>query len=140
MALFAGLPAVFALPLTDRQEARTVQATAQMLESGDYVAINFQDRTRAGEPVGVHWLQAASVSLLSRVEAREVFAYRLPSQLAAMLLAAACAWGAGLFFAPRVAAASSNSFGTAATKPRSIQTANGSEKPRYVRIRLGRVL
>ena len=64
MALFAGLPAVFALPLTDRQEARTVQATAQMLESGDYVAINFQDRTRAGEPVGVHWLQAASVSLL----------------------------------------------------------------------------
>lgn len=42
--------------------------------------------------------------------------------------------------APSMAAASSSSLGTAATKPRSIQTANGSEKPRYVRIRLGRVL
>ena len=42
--------------------------------------------------------------------------------------------------APSMAAASSSSLGTAATKPRSIQTANGSEKPRYVRIRLGSVL
>ena len=105
VALFAALPAVFALPLTDRQEARTVQATAQMLESGDFVAINFQDRTRIGEPVGIHWLQAASVALTSKVEAREVFAYRLPSLLAAMLLAGATAWGAAVFFSSQRAVA-----------------------------------
>ncbi len=99
-ALIAGLPGVFFMPPLDRDESRFAQATAQMLESGDFVVIRFQDEPRFKKPVGIHWLQAASVSLTSAAEDREIWAYRLPSLLGAMLAAAACAWGAAAFFGP----------------------------------------
>src|SRR3569833_4744984 len=71
-----------------------------MLETRDFVVIRYQDEPRFKKPVGIHWLQAASVSLLSSPEAREIWAYRIPSLLGAMLAAAACAWGASAFFGP----------------------------------------
>lgn len=81
---FAG---VFTLPPLDRDEARFAQATVQMLESGDFIAIRFQDDERNKKPAGIHWLQAASVSLFSAPEARAIWAYRLPSVLGAVLAA-----------------------------------------------------
>ena len=101
IAMIAGLPGVFALPPLDRDESRFAQATAQMLETRDFVKINYQDQPRDKKPVGIHWLQSASVSLFSGVEARQIWAYRIPSLLGAMLAAAACAWGAAAFFGPR---------------------------------------
>jgi 4-amino-4-deoxy-L-arabinose transferase-like glycosyltransferase len=98
IALLAGLPGVFAMPPLDRDESRFAQATAQMLETGDFVVIQFQDQPRFKKPVGIHWMQAGSVALVSQVEDREIWAYRLPSLLGAMLAAAACAWGAAVFF------------------------------------------
>ncbi|MDP3489043.1 MAG: glycosyltransferase family 39 protein [Phenylobacterium sp.] len=98
LALIAGLPGVFAMPPLDRDESRFAQATAQMLETGDYVVIRYQDEPRFKKPVGIHWLQALSVSTVSAVEDREIWAYRLPSLLGAMLAAGACAWGATAFF------------------------------------------
>ena len=100
LALIAGLPGVFAMPPLDRDESRFAQATAQMLETGDFVVIRYQDEPRFKKPVGIHWLQAASVSAVSAVEDRQIWAYRLPSLLGAMLAAAACAWGASAFFGP----------------------------------------
>jgi len=104
VAFLAGLPGLLAMPVLDRDEARFAQATAQMLESDDYVVIRFQDGPRFKKPVGIHWLQAASVSGLSSPEARQIWAYRIPSLLGAMLAAAACAWGAGAFLGGRAAA------------------------------------
>lgn len=101
VALIAGLPGLFAMPPLDRDESRFAQATAQMLETGDYVVIKFQDQPRFKKPVGIHWLQAASVKLLSDAEDRRIWAYRIPSLLGAMLAAAACAWGAAALFDPR---------------------------------------
>jgi 4-amino-4-deoxy-L-arabinose transferase-like glycosyltransferase len=98
IAFLAGLPGLLAAPPLDRDESRFAQATAQMLESRDFVVIRFQDQPRFKKPVGIHWLQAASVGLLSDPEAREIWAYRIPSLLGAMLAAAACAWGAAAFF------------------------------------------
>jgi len=98
VALIAGLPGLFALPALDRDESRFAQASAQMLESRDYVAINFQDEPRDKKPVGIYWLQALSVAALSAPEARQIWAYRIPSLLGAMIAAAACAWGAAAFF------------------------------------------
>jgi 4-amino-4-deoxy-L-arabinose transferase-like glycosyltransferase len=103
VALIAGLPGVFAMPPLDRDESRFAQATAQMLETGDFVNIEFQEEPRHKKPVGIHWLQAASVGVLSSAEAREIWAYRIPSLLAAALAAAACAWGAAAFFGARAA-------------------------------------
>jgi 4-amino-4-deoxy-L-arabinose transferase-like glycosyltransferase len=101
IAFLAGLPGIFAMPPLDRDESRFAQATAQMLETGDLTSINFQDAPRAKKPIGIHWLQAASVSLFSAVEDRQIWAWRLPSLLGAMLAAAACAWGATAAFGPR---------------------------------------
>jgi 4-amino-4-deoxy-L-arabinose transferase-like glycosyltransferase len=98
LALLAGLPGLLAIPPLDRDESRFAQATAQMLEQDDYVVIRFQDQPRFKKPVGIHWLQAASVAAFSDPEARQIWAYRLPSLLGAMLAAAACAWGAAAFF------------------------------------------
>ncbi|WP_354071605.1 glycosyltransferase family 39 protein [Caulobacter sp. 1776] len=101
VALIAGLPGLFAMPPLDRDESRFAQATSQMLETGDYVVIKFQDQPRFKKPVGIHWLQAASVKLFSDAEDRRIWAYRIPSLLGAMLAAAACAWGAAALFDPR---------------------------------------
>jgi 4-amino-4-deoxy-L-arabinose transferase-like glycosyltransferase len=98
IAFLAGLPGMLAVPPLDRDESRFAQATAQMLESRDFVVIRYQDEPRFKKPVGIHWLQAASVSIFSSPEAREIWAYRIPSLLGAMLAAAACAWAAAGFF------------------------------------------
>jgi 4-amino-4-deoxy-L-arabinose transferase-like glycosyltransferase len=81
MALF--LPGLTSLPVTDRDEARFAQATRQMLETGDYVNIRFQDQARQKKPVGIHWLQAASVRLAAGGNGEEIWAYRLPSAVGA---------------------------------------------------------
>lgn len=101
VALIAGLPGLFAMPPLDRDESRFAQATAQMIETGDYVVIRFQDQPRFKKPVGIHWMQALSVKALSDAEERRIWAYRIPSLLGAMLAAAACAWGAAALFDPR---------------------------------------
>jgi len=101
IALIAGLPGLISMPPLDRDESRFTQATTQMLEQDDYVVIRYQDQPRFKKPVGIYWLQSASVSLLSSPEARQIWAYRIPSLLGAMLAAAACAWGAAAFFGDR---------------------------------------
>lgn len=73
------------LPVIDRDEARYAQATVQMLETGDYVNIKFQDRARNKKPAGAYWLQAASVKVFSDAKNRDIWAHRIPSVLAAIL-------------------------------------------------------
>ena len=79
VALLACLPGLFTLPPMDRDESRFAEASAQMLESGDFTDITFQDEPRYKKPIGIYWLQAASVKVLSSVERRDIWAYRLPS-------------------------------------------------------------
>jgi 4-amino-4-deoxy-L-arabinose transferase-like glycosyltransferase len=98
VALLAGLPSMLLLPPLDRDESRYAQATSQMLESGDYVDIRFQDDPRWKKPVGIYWMQAVAVGLTSDVADREIAPYRIPSLLGAMLAAWAAAWlGSALF-------------------------------------------
>lgn len=93
-AFSVAVAGVFTMPPLDRDESRFAQATVQMLETGDFIAIRFQEDERNKKPAGIHWLQAASVSLFSSVEAREIWAYRLPS-LAGAVLAALFTYAAG---------------------------------------------
>ncbi|HTH15934.1 MAG TPA: glycosyltransferase family 39 protein [Magnetospirillum sp.] len=81
LALF--LPGLAAMPPMDRDESRFIQATRQMLESGDYIRIQFQQEMRAKKPAGTYWLQAAAVKALSHPLSTQVWPYRLPSALAA---------------------------------------------------------
>jgi 4-amino-4-deoxy-L-arabinose transferase-like glycosyltransferase len=77
------LPGIAALPPIDRDEARFAQATRQMLESGDFLRIRFQDEARNKKPAGIYWLQAVSVSALSSAASPAIWPYRLPSLLGA---------------------------------------------------------
>ncbi len=87
VAALMGLAGLFTLPPLDRDEARFAQASAQMLESGDFIVIRFQDEERNKKPAGAYWLQAASVAAFSNPEARAIWAYRLPSLIGAVLAA-----------------------------------------------------
>src|SRR3979409_998962 len=82
------LPGFFNIPPIDRDEARFAQATKQMVETGDFVDIRFQDEVRYKKPVGVYWLQAAAVETasalgLQRAQVR-VWLYRVPSLIGAI--------------------------------------------------------
>lgn len=86
-SLVTAIAGVFTMPPLDRDEARFAQASAQMIETGDYVTIRFQEEERNKKPAGIHWLQAASVETFSSVNAREIWAYRLPSVAGAVMAA-----------------------------------------------------
>ncbi len=105
LALMTGLCGVFAVPPLDRDEARYAQATTQMLETGDFVAIRFQDAPRHKKPVGVHWLQAGSVAAFAGAEARAIWAYRLPSVLCFVIAVFATYWTGRRLLGPEQASA-----------------------------------
>lgn len=82
------LPGFFNIPPIDRDEARFAQATKQMVETGDFVDIRFQDEVRYKKPVGIYWLQAAAVETASavglpRAQVR-IWLYRIPSLIGAI--------------------------------------------------------
>ena len=87
VSLLAFLPGFFQIPPVDRDEARFAQATKQMLESGDYIDIRFQDESRYKKPVGIYWLQAAVVRTAEAFgvpQARtRIGLYRIPSLIGA---------------------------------------------------------
>lgn len=72
------------MPVIDRDEAHFAQATKQMLQSGHFFQIRFQERTRFQKPPGINWLQAASVKLVGDAENASIWAYRIPSVLGAL--------------------------------------------------------
>jgi len=104
VSLLAFLPGFFQIPPTDRDEARFAQATKQMVETGDYIDIRFQDEVRYKKPVGIYWLQAAFVragEALGIPHARtKIWLYRMPSLLGAIGAVLLTYWTA-LAFVPR---------------------------------------
>ena len=91
LCLLLYLPGMAVLPPFDRDEARFAQASKQMLETGDYIALRFQDEARNKKPVGIYWLQAAAANALTQPPWNEIWVYRLPSLLCA-ILAVLLAW------------------------------------------------
>src|SRR5258708_34721743 len=60
LSLILFLPGFFQIPPIDRDEAYFAQATKQMIGTGDYVDIRYQDAVRYRKPVGIYWLRAAA--------------------------------------------------------------------------------
>jgi len=79
------IPGLFTLPIVDRDSPHFAQATKQMLETGNYWQIKFQQKARHLKPPGIYWLQAASVKVFSNVKAYRVWPYRIPSVLGGLL-------------------------------------------------------
>ena len=78
------LPGLGPLPAGDRDESRFMQASRQMIETGDFVRIRYMHEARNKKPAGIHWLQAATVKALSTPESTARWPYRLPSALGAL--------------------------------------------------------
>jgi 4-amino-4-deoxy-L-arabinose transferase-like glycosyltransferase len=102
------LPGFFTIPAIDRDEARFAQATKQMVETGDFVDIRFQDEVRYKKPVGIYWLQSAVVETASklglpRAELR-IWLYRVPSLIGAIGAVLLTYWTALAFVTRRGAA------------------------------------
>lgn len=103
ITLAAAIAGVFRLPALDRDESRFAQASAQMLESGDFITIRYQDEGRNKKPAGIYWLQAASTAAFSSPQAREIWSYRLPSLIGAMLAAMLTFWAGHVLIGRRAA-------------------------------------
>jgi 4-amino-4-deoxy-L-arabinose transferase-like glycosyltransferase len=105
--LLAFLPGFFQIPPVDRDEARFAQATKQMVESGDYVDIRFQDEVRYKKPVGIYWMQAVAVKAGEALGVPKahttIWLYRLPSLLGATGAVLLTYWAALAFVARRTA-------------------------------------
>ena len=98
VCLLGFLPGIFQIPPVDRDEAYFAQATKQMIETGDYVDIRYQDDVRYRKPVGIYWLQAAVVNTASALglanAGTTIWLYRMPSlfgAIGAVLLTYWCA-------------------------------------------------
>src|SRR6202795_2499424 len=98
------LPGFFNIPPIDRDEARFAQATKQMVETGDFVDIRFQDDVRYKKPVGIYWLQSAAVETATALglpgAALRIWVYRIPSLVGAIGAVLLTYW-AGLAFVTR---------------------------------------
>ena len=104
-SLLTFLPGFFQIPPVDRDEAYFAQATKQMIETGDYVDIRYQDDVRYRKPVGIYWLQAAVVNTASALgvpDARKkIWLYRVPSLIGAIGAVLATYWCALAFVSRR---------------------------------------
>ena len=88
LCLLLWAPGFFTLPPGDRDESRFVQATKQMLETGDYVRIMNGTEARNRKPIGIHWLQApfaAAAHAAGLAQSNPVWPYRIPSALGAWI-------------------------------------------------------
>ena len=102
MAFAILAPGISSLPPVDRDEPRYETATTQMLASGNFVDIRYQNQPRYLQPAGVYWLQAIPTALFSSPDHRQVWTYRLPSLLGAVMASLVTAWAASLMFGRRI--------------------------------------
>ncbi|MEQ1753906.1 MAG: glycosyltransferase family 39 protein [Micropepsaceae bacterium] len=85
LCLLMYLPGIATIPPLDRDESRFTQATKQMIETGDFIEIRFQEEPRNKKPVGIHWMQSITAGWLSGEPHNSIWAYRLPSLIAGIL-------------------------------------------------------
>jgi 4-amino-4-deoxy-L-arabinose transferase-like glycosyltransferase len=106
-SLICFLPGINSLSPTNRDESRYAQATKQMFESGDFIDIRYQDVARYRKPIGIYWLQAASVAAAEKLgfqNARmRIIFYRIPSLIAAVSSVLLTYWVALVFVRRRYA-------------------------------------
>jgi 4-amino-4-deoxy-L-arabinose transferase-like glycosyltransferase len=105
IAAMSGFFGVVRFPPTDIDESRFMQATRQMVETGDYIRIRLQDAERNRKPIGIHWLQAGVVQAALPITQRlnTAWPYRLPSVLGLVLAALAALWGGSALLGQRTA-------------------------------------
>jgi 4-amino-4-deoxy-L-arabinose transferase-like glycosyltransferase len=85
ISLVLFVPGITSLPVVDRDEAHFSQATRQMVQTGEYFQIRFQEKTRFQKPPGINWLQAGVVNTFTDGDASKIWPYRIPSVIGGIL-------------------------------------------------------
>ena len=86
LALICFFSTLNMVPPLDRDESRYIQATVQMLETKDFVNINFLESPRLKKPPGIYWLQAISAVGIKNIfflDSAPIWAFRIPSAIGA---------------------------------------------------------
>ena len=86
LALICFFSTLNMVPPLDRDESRYIQATIQMLETKDFVNINFLESPRLKKPPGIYWLQAISAVGIKNIfflDSVPIWAFRIPSAIGA---------------------------------------------------------
>ncbi len=106
-SLVCFLQGISALPPTNRDESRNAQITKQMFESGDFIDIRYQEAAHYRKPIGIYWLQAASVLTAEAIGFKgaryNILSYRIPSLIAAVVSVLLTYWTALTFMRRRYA-------------------------------------
>ncbi|MCH2145993.1 MAG: glycosyltransferase family 39 protein [Phycisphaerales bacterium] len=89
LAALVLLPGISSIPVIDRDEARFVQASRQMLDSGTlegWTVPMVGERYRLNKPPLIYWLQAGVAGVATGFESEDasIWMYRFPSFLAAL--------------------------------------------------------
>lgn len=104
-SLILFLPGFFQIPPIDRDEAYFAQASKQMIETGDYIDIRYQNHVRYRKPIGIYWLQTAAVKTASALgfpnALTTIWLYRVPSLIGAVGAVLATYWCALAFVSRR---------------------------------------
>ncbi|WP_208989512.1 glycosyltransferase family 39 protein [Pseudovibrio sp. POLY-S9] len=92
------LPGLTSVPPLDRDEPRFAQASKQMMETGNYVSIHYQELARNKKPIGIYWAQVGAAKLLGYGEHAPIWVYRLPSVIGAIAAVLLTYWTGRAFF------------------------------------------
>ncbi|KZL18428.1 glycosyltransferase family 39 protein [Pseudovibrio sp. Ad37] len=92
------LPGLMSVPPLDRDEPRFAQASKQMMETGNYVSIHYQELARNKKPIGIYWAQVGAAKLLGYGEHAPIWIYRLPSVIGAIAAVLLTYWAGRAFF------------------------------------------
>ncbi|QCE35441.1 glycosyltransferase family 39 protein [Acetobacteraceae bacterium] len=98
------LPGRMTLPPFDRDEARYMQASRQMEKSNDFIEIHFQETARNHQPVGLYWLEVASLKTQEFFSGTDVslspWIYRVPALVATAIVGALTTFIGIVLFSP----------------------------------------
>ncbi len=97
------LPGLSTIPVVDRDEPHFAQTSRQLLETGSYLRLKFQNQDRHLKPPGAYWLQAAAASFWGNVDHPRIWPYRLPSFLGMVLAVLFCYRGARTLLGEQIA-------------------------------------
>ncbi|QJE72380.1 hypothetical protein HHL28_04070 [Aerophototrophica crusticola] len=103
VSLACFLPGFATIPPFDRMRAAMPRPATRCWKPETFVDIRYQEEARHKKPVGIYWMQAASVSLLTGgAEHGAIWMYRIPSLLGAIAAVLLTAWTASRLFGATV--------------------------------------
>jgi 4-amino-4-deoxy-L-arabinose transferase-like glycosyltransferase len=113
LCLAVYLPGIIRLPAVDRTEVIYAETTRDMVARHVWLDPRYGDVVHPFRPIGTFWAQALSAKLAGADHARDIFVYRLPGMIAALLSVLALYWMTSLLIGQTTALIAAGLFAVA---------------------------